>query len=48
MAFYDENKVYISGFATQGSSVSTRYKDSLTKVATPNNACYARFTILNY
>ena len=48
MAFYDENKVYISGFATQGSSVSTRYKDSLTKVATPNNACYARFTVLNY
>lgn len=48
MAFYDENKVYISGFATQGSSVSTRYKNSLTKVATPNNAYYARFTVLNY
>ena len=44
MAFYDKDKVYISGDRAHGSQSSNGYDDALKRIEVPSNAVYARFT----
>ena len=44
MAFYDENKTYISGVQAAGNQSAKGYESQLYSVAVPTNAKYARFS----
>lgn len=46
MAFYDKNKIYISGERCHTNMPSIGYPENLEEVAVPENAVFARFSIL--
>lgn len=45
MAFYDENKTYISGISSATSQQATGYTSGLYRATIPENAVYARFSM---